>query len=63
MSDATAANVRRALAELRALRMERARRELESTRAACEICGRPATTVVKVILGQRWSSRCDEHCA
>jgi hypothetical protein len=63
MKEATAANVRRALAELRALRTRIAQSELESTAAACEICGRPATTVVKVILGQRWSSRCDEHCA
>jgi hypothetical protein len=63
MSDATAANVRRALAELRTLRMQSTRRKLESEQGACEICGRPATTVVKVILGQRWSSRCDEHCA
>ena len=63
MQEATAANVRRALAELRALRMQSARPELESSHAACEICGRPATTVVKVILGQRWSPRCEEHCA
>ena len=61
MKEATAANVRRSLAELRALRARIAQSEPES--AACEICGRPATTVVKVILGQRWSSRCDEHCA
>lgn len=62
MTEATAANVRRALAELRALRMQRTR-ELASTEATCEICGRPATTVVKLGVGQRWSSRCNEHCA
>jgi hypothetical protein len=63
LPEATAANVRRALAELRALRARIAQSEIESADAACEICGRPATTVVKVILGQRWSPRCEEHVA
>ena len=27
----------------------------------CELCGRPSSTTVKVLLGQRWSARCDEH--
>jgi hypothetical protein len=46
--------IRRLIDEVRRLRGK--------VRPPCELlCERPSTTTVKVILGQRWSPRCDEH--
>ena len=45
--------IRRLIDEVRRLRAQAG--------PPCELCGRPSTTSVKVILGQRWSPRCEEH--
>jgi hypothetical protein len=50
------------MGEVRRLRARVAELEPLVPLASCELCGRPATTSVKVILGQRWSPRCEEHC-
>jgi hypothetical protein len=45
--------IRRLIDEVRRLRAQAG--------PPCELCGRASTTTVKVLLGQRWSARCDEH--
>jgi hypothetical protein len=45
--------IRRLIEEVRRLRAEFG--------PPCELCGRPSTTTVKVLLGQRWSARCNAH--
>jgi hypothetical protein len=45
--------IRRLIDEVRRLRAQAG--------PPCELCGRPSSTMVKVLLGQRWSPRCDEH--
>ena len=45
--------IRRLIDEVRRLRAQAG--------PPCELCGRPSSTSVKVILGQRWSARCEEH--
>ena len=45
--------IRRLIDEVRRLRAQAG--------PPCELCGRPSTTTVKVMLGQRWSQRCNEH--
>lgn len=50
------------MGEVRRLRARVAELEPAAAVARCELCGRPSTTSVKVILGQRWSARCEEHC-
>ena len=51
--EARDALIRRLIDEVRRLRAQAG--------PPCELCGRPSTTTVKVMLGQRWSQRCNEH--
>lgn len=49
------------MGEVRRLRARVAELEPASL-TRCDICGQPAMQSVKVILGQRWSPRCEAHC-